>query len=591
MSGSRSYTGLTPGAQRTVARCRRMAAEFAQSDCWAACLLLTLLQDESLASACLRTLGITPQWILHSQLGVDRTGLAAWSADAEVELDPADEEIFAGDGCQPVPNRLDGINDPLEFTRVLDRATELARRGLSDGGVSSANLLLAVVETNGAIRDRFAAVGVTIQRIQAELYPEQFGQQAPLSVDDSLLFTESPITPATNAAAPVAQMEVWRVLDACLNRAREGLRVLEDFARFLANDSQISQELKSLRHELVAAEKSLYQHSASGTLAGSVLKQRDTLGDVGTTQSTAGEKSRASLGDVVTANSRRVQESLRSLEEFGKLVSADFGSRMKQLRYRSYTVEKMLAPLLLSEAIPQSFEPAESVAWAASTVERRTRLLSARLYVLITESMCRLPWKQVVEQSLAGGADVLQLREKSLNDRELLARARWVRDACDRAGSLFIMNDRPDLAVASEADGLHIGQEEFTVAEARRILHPSQLIGVSTHDISQASQAVQDEADYLGVGPVFPSHTKSFTDFPGLSFVSEVSSQIDRPWFAIGGVTLPLLSSLIDAGAARVAVTSAIAGSECPRDLASAFKARLNAVSSEIQTTPWNSLP
>ena len=592
MSGSRNYTGLTPGAQRTVARCRHLATEQAQSEPWAAYLVLTLLQDESLASACLRNLGITRQWIIDGQLGDEVARSAALAERQEFNTDAADGEIFPGDGCQPQFTKLDGLNDPLDFTRVLDRATELARRGLSESGVSSANLLLAVVETNELIRDRFAAAGVTLQQIQAHLYPEQSGVQPPLSVDAPLLFAESSRNTVTVAEPQFSSggQDVWRVLDANLNRAREGMRVLEDFARFLANNNQVSLELKSLRHELVAAERSLQATAGAGSSVRTPLAHRDTPGDVGTTQSTVSEKARGTLNDVIIANSRRVQESLRSLEEFGKLVSSDFASGMKQLRYRTYTVEKSLAQLLQTTADVDDGHADQSHAMSLRE-ERRARLRASTLYLLITESMCRLPWQQVVEQTLSAGADILQLREKSLNDRELLRRAQWVRDACRETGALFIMNDRPDLAVASDADGLHVGQDEFTVAEARRILHPAQLIGVSTHDMGQASQAVHEEADYLGVGPVFPSQTKSFADFPGLRFVSEVASSISQPWFAIGGVTVPLLSALINAGASRVAVTSSVASSECPGDLVRDFKARLSAASAETQTAQRKPVP
>jgi thiamine-phosphate pyrophosphorylase len=600
MSGSRNYTGLTPGAQRTLARCRRMATTQAQADPWAAYLVLTLLQDESLASACLQSFGITRQWIIDGQLGDEVARSAALADGEELDTDSPEGEIFTGDGCQPVAIKLDALNDPLEFTKVLDRATELARRGLSDSGVSSANLLLAVVETNELIRDRFAAVGVTPQRLQAKLYPEQSSPQPPLSVDGPLLFAEPLLTtvPTGFAAGTVAEasfsprhQDVWRVLDASLNRAREGMRVLEDFARFLANDSQVSLDLKSLRHELVASEKRLHAASGVGSTVSAAMIHRDTPGDVGTSQSNATERTRRSLADVIVANSRRVQESLRSLEEFGKLVSVDFAASMKQLRYRAYTVEKSLVELLATAADTDPLHSAQPTRGTVAADARQTRLKSARLYLLITESMCRLPWQQVVEQTLAAGADILQLREKSLNDRELLRRARWVCDACHEVGALFIMNDRSDLAVASKADGLHIGQDEFTVAEARRILDPTQLIGVSTHNIAQASQAVHDGADYLGVGPVFPSQTKSFDDFPGLSFLSEVAAEISHPWFAIGGVTVPSLAALINAGASRVAVTSAIAGSECPGDSVREFQSRLHSVSCEVPSLSRKHIP
>lgn len=559
-----------------------MATASSRVDSWPAFLILTLLQDESLASACLIRLGITRQWLIDGQLGAEVAKTAALE-------DEIDETSYPGDDCHSKPLPTHAIDDPSDFTRVLDRAAEIARRGLTDSGVSSANLLLAIVETNEAIRVKLEAAGATIQRIRLELYPESMSPEPPLRVDDSLVFTfdrpaasvpapgPSSITaPAASFVASAGHADVWRVLDANLNRAREGLRVLEDFARFLANDSATSSELKSLRHELVSAERLLLATQSSNDSSNRTLRHRDTNGDVGTSQSTSGERSRSSLDDVIVANFRRVQESLRSLEEFGKLLSTDFSSTVKQLRYRTYTLEKSFA---FMKTAPESYS--SDAAKVNSDYSRRMATLDqALLYVLITESLCRRPWKKVVEESLGAGANVIQLREKSLNDRELLNRAKWIRDVCWSAGSLFIVNDRADVAVAAEADGVHVGQEELTVAEARQILKPGQLIGVSTHNVAQALTAVQDGADYLGVGPVFPSRTKTFDSFPGLSFVQQVAEAVSVPWFAIGGISQSNLASLTAAGATRIAVTSTIASAEHPGIVASSLYKELARVES-----------
>ena len=605
MSGSRNNLAMTPGAARTVARCRRQAGVLARTDSWAAFLVLALLQDESLASACLQRLGITRDWLSSGLLGAEVAQLAAQSNNLDndnigdydndamdvewldSETMPLEASVCSKTGA--ASKILEALNDPLEFTRVLDRATELARRGPNDSGVSSANLLVAIVETNGDIRQQFESVGATLARIREELYPEQMTRQVPITVEFNLLFSEGTgernlITPEPSASPATstgdehrvpeptpaasgmrlpgrnehAPLSVWRILDANLNRAREGLRVLEDFARFLADNHDVSFQLKSMRHDLVAAEKQLFADAAIGIAER--LQFRDTEGDVGTSQMTDGEQQRSALADVVIANARRVEESLRSLEEFGKLVSAPFSAAMKSLRYHAYTVEKSLATLSTHGIQPEN-HIAEN--------HRASRLLQAHVYVLITESMCRLPWKQVVEQCLQAGADVLQLREKSLNDRELLRRAEWIRGACVNARTLFIVNDRPDIAAISEADGVHVGQEEFTVAEARRILKPGQLVGLSTHSLEQAVQATESGADYLGVGPVFPSQTKSFEEFPGLAFVNSVanSAAITKPWFAIGGINTERLPDLITAGANRVAVTSVVAGADHPGEV------------------------
>jgi thiamine-phosphate pyrophosphorylase len=649
MTGSRNNLAMTPGAARTIARCRRQAGSLARTDSWSAFLVLALLQDESLASACLQRLGITRDWLSSGLLGAEVALLAAQSEigdngnisngtvvngnidNGSVSIDNENRNDENSEGLNAAlldsetmllessvcsttetAKRIhEALNDPLEFTRVLDRATELARRGANDSGISSANLLVAIVETNGTIRQQFETAGATLAKIREELYPEQITQKAPIAVEFNLIFADGAgdenLMTDEPAASPVVStgdeqsrvpvlttmadgmwltdrnestaVSVWRILDANLNRAREGLRVLEDFARFLADSHDVSLKLKSMRHDLVAAEKQLFANAGIGLVER--LQFRDTQGDVGTSQMTDGEQQRSVLADVIIANARRVEESLRSLEEFGKLVSAPFAASMKSLRYHAYTAEKSLASLSPGRLLPENYS---AVASHAENL-RASRLLRAQVYVLITESMCRLPWQQVVEQCLQAGTDVLQLREKSLNERELLRRAEWIRAACENAQALFIVNDRPDIAAICAADGVHVGQDEFTVAEARRILKPGQLVGLSTHSLKQAVQAITAGADYLGVGPVFPSETKSFEQFPGLDFVNAVanSAAVTKPWFAIGGITTERLPDLIRAGANRVAVTSVVAGADHPGEVIREIRSVL-AASTSLQS-------
>lgn len=337
---------------------------------------------------------------------------------------------------------------------------------------------------------------------------------------------------------PAEQMSTARILDASANRAREALRVIEDYCRLALNDAFLSGELKRLRHDLAQALADLEPNL--------LLQARDTLGDVGTTLSTEQEQQRHSLTAVVQANLKRLQEALRSLEEYGKLHGPRLGRVLEQLRYRAYTLERAI--LVGSSA--------------------RQRLAEARLYVLVTGSLCTglLDW--TIKEAAAGGAAVIQLREKGLPDRALLELARRVRRWTREAGVLFIMNDRPDLACLAEADGVHVGQQELSVPELRRIVGPDALIGVSTHDIAQVRQAVLDGASYIGVGPTFPSETKTFEELAGLDFVRQVAAETSLPAFVIGGVNQTTIAAAIGAGARRVAVSQAICQAEEPRQAA-----------------------
>jgi thiamine-phosphate pyrophosphorylase len=191
-------------------------------------------------------------------------------------------------------------------------------------------------------------------------------------------------------------------------------------------------------------------------------------------------------------------------------------------------------------------------------------LAEARLYVLVGGSDTQDVFRRLVEAIASAGVDVLQLRDKHLADRERLARARWLREVTAEAGTLFIMNDRPDLAVLAEADGVHVGQEELTVQDVRMIVGPDLHVGVSTHSLEQAQRAVQDGADYIGVGPVFPSATKRFAHFPGLELLRAVQAEISLPAFAIGGIDADNLAAVLATGVARVAIRGAIAEADDP---------------------------
>ena len=143
------------------------------------------------------------------------------------------------------------------------------------------------------------------------------------------------------------------------------------------------------------------------------------------------------------------------------------------------------------------------------------------------------------------------------------------------ARARLIVNDRPDLARLVSADGVHLGQEDVTLRDARRIVGPSVLIGVSTHEPTQLDQAVIDGASYLGVGPVFSSSTKGFADLAGLDYVRHAAETTNLPWFAIGGITEENLDQVLDAGATRIAVSAAVVRAEQPREAAAALRQRL----------------
>jgi thiamine-phosphate pyrophosphorylase len=185
--------------------------------------------------------------------------------------------------------------------------------------------------------------------------------------------------------------------------------------------------------------------------------------------------------------------------------------------------------------------------------------------VLLSGAGCQAALDWTIQEAAAGGASIIQLREKGLDDRRLLERARDVRRWTRQAGVLFIVNDRPDVARLAEADGIHLGQEDMPVKDARRILGPDALIGVSTHNLEQVRQAVLDGASYIGIGPTFLSGTKEFAELAGLEFVRQATAETTLPAFVIGGVNRETIAAAVAAGARRVAVSQAVAQTDDPR--------------------------
>ena len=415
---------------------------------------------------------------------------------------------------------------------VLAAARKLAKEVTADRSVTSDQLLLVLLREEESLRIDLEARGLNCARLEANILT---AESPPLHLDEPLRLQE-----------PAEQVDVLRILDASANRAREALRVLEDYCRFVLDDSFLTGELKTLRHKLTEVLTGL------GGLP--LLAARDTLQDVGTALTTPQEQERSGLAAVAQANGKRLQEALRSLEEFTKLHDANAARTLEQLRYQSYTLEKAIV--------------------LGATA--RQRLADARLYVLVTAAGCKNALEWTIGEAATGGAQIIQLREKNLPDRELLERARKVRLWTRRAGVLFIMNDRADLARLAEADGVHLGQDDVPVQEARGILGADALIGVSTHTLEQCRQAVRDGASYIGVGPTFPSGTKSFAELAGLEFVRRAGRETSLPAFVIGGITLDNLPAALAAGARRVAVSRSICQSEDPRSVAVQFRHQLD---------------
>jgi thiamine-phosphate pyrophosphorylase len=328
-------------------------------------------------------------------------------------------------------------------------------------------------------------------------------------------------------SSPIAgqQHVIHRILDANLDRAREGLRIVEEWCRFGLNDRALAEECKQLRQELAS------WHTLQ------LRQARDTPGDIGTELSHPQEEKRIDIQHLLQANLCRIQEAMRVLEEYSKLYNTEMALSCKQMRYRVYSLESKLLG------------------------DRSLEKLKKSLLYLVTSPSENL--LEIVEASLKAGLTLVQYRDKQSDDTIRLTLAQKLCQLCHQYDALFIMNDRVDIALAVNADGVHLGQQDIPIALARQILGWQKLVGRSTTNREEMEKAITEKADYIGVGPVYATPTKEKKPV-GLEYVNYAALNSPVPWFAIGGIDSDNLSDVLKAGAERVAVVRAIVQSKQP---------------------------
>jgi thiamine-phosphate pyrophosphorylase len=333
--------------------------------------------------------------------------------------------------------------------------------------------------------------------------------------------------------------DILRIIDANINRTGEGLRVLEEFARLTLNDVKLSQKLKNLRHSLTQPDPDLQKQ---------LLSARNAEEDVGSAMDVPGETEGKTPAGLIIANSRRVQESLRVLEEIVKTRSKLFNSAVfREARFAVYTIEKEIL----------------------GRVTRQDKISGiAGLYVIIdTEWLKGREPRLLTLEAISGGARVIQLRCKNLPGRDFLDIAMILKKVCAEKNVPFIVNDNLGVALACGADGLHIGQEDLPASKVRKLIPIDMLLGVSARTIEEARKAAADGADYLGVGAVFSTSTKDSTMI-GLDKLASITKSTELPVIAIGGINIKNIKSVLKAGAAGVAVISAVLGADDVRQAA-----------------------
>ena len=342
---------------------------------------------------------------------------------------------------------------------------------------------------------------------------------------------------------------IYRIIDANFNRAREAIRVMEEFCRFALNCGPLTERAKQLRHELSACVAKLD--------TGRLIASRDTLGDVGVGKTVDNQLQRASLSDCFTAGCKRLTEAIRTLAEVTQTLDPSVAGTIEKLRYAAYTLEK-------------------DIVIFSDTAEKFKKV---GLYIIITNTL-PVDVLYLAHRCIAGGADCIQLRAKTIADDELFALAVEFVKVCRAAGVLSIINDRVDIAVAAGADGVHLGQNDLPIEQARRLQLAPLIIGKSTHSLKQLHAACGQRPAYVSLGPVFATDTKPTAKPVGLDYVAKAVKILDDTGIshvAIGGIKLENLGRVLNAGATGVAVCSAVTEAADPTTVCRALKEKITA--------------
>jgi len=344
---------------------------------------------------------------------------------------------------------------------------------------------------------------------------------------------------------------IFRIIDANLNRLSEGLRFLEDLARLQLNDANLTQQLKTMRHELLRSDWSFNQQ---------LLEARNAASDIGIDMEVPGEEKQRGLPTIVVANARRAQQSIRVLEELAKLPDTTLGldsEKLQQARFALYTIEQNLLSKLLRQ------DKTKHIAGLYVIID--TRALKGRTHL------------EVANQVISGGTKIIQLRDKLLNKKELLPIAHQLRNLCAEQNVLFIVNDYLDIALAADADGLHLGQNDLPIKVARQLLPIDKILGGSATTVEQATTIESEGADYIAVGSMYPTKYKETATVVGLERLRQVRQAISLPLVAIGGINKDNAAEVMAAGANSVAVISAVLEAESPEETARQIIANLEA--------------
>ena len=327
---------------------------------------------------------------------------------------------------------------------------------------------------------------------------------------------------------------IYQIIDANLDRAREGLRVLEDWARFGLGKGGYVERIKNFRQILGKNHLEVYKQS------------RNHIEDKCKGLSHQEQINRKTSEQIISSNSGRIQEALRVIEEFSRLHNHELSKIASEIRYEIYTLEIELLSL-------SKHKNSQGI------------LKENNLYVITAQKENLL---EILEDILIAGVKIIQHRFKVGTDKDNLKEAIQIKNLCKKYNSLFIVNDRIDIALASNADGIHLGQDDLDLKTARKLLGYSKIIGISANNEIDISNAYKEGCDYIGIGPVFETATKKNKKPIGIEKIKTLTKDLNIPWFAVGGIKKNNISLLKYNGFKKIALVSELMNSEDPKEKA-----------------------
>ena len=327
-------------------------------------------------------------------------------------------------------------------------------------------------------------------------------------------------------------LRVFQIIDANLDRAREGLRVLEDWARFGLGGNDFVAKIKNYRQILGKNHLEVYKQS------------RNYIEDQFKGLTHQEQNNRKNPEQIICSNAGRVQEALRVIEEFSRLHNHKLSKIASEIRYEIYSLEIDLLNLSNRKSLEEILKEND-------------------LYVITDQKENLL---KIIEDILISGVKIIQHRFKKGTDKDNLEEAIQIKNLCKKYNSLFIINDRVDIALASDADGIHLGQDDLDLKTARKLLGYSKIIGISANNKIDISTAIKGGCNYIGIGPIFETVTKKGKKPMGIEKIKTLTKDLNIPWFAIGGVTKNNISYLKRNGFKKVALVSQLMNSEDPKE-------------------------